>query len=96
MVDTIEHLEEPRRALARVLRVMKPSAVLVVFTPPYDSIAWVTAERAHRVLTRRFADHISPFTTESLAYLLGRHFQECRVGILNAGLTMYGMGSRPL
>lgn len=95
MADTIEHLENPRDALLEVLRLLKPEGVFVVFTPPYDSVAWVLAEKVHHLLTRRAADHISPFTREALTHLLRRHFGEWRVGITNAGLTLYGIATRP-
>ncbi len=91
MVDVVEHLEELRLLVAEVRRVLRPGGVGVVFTPPYDSARWVLAERAHRLLTRRWADHVSPCTEESLRHLLGRHFAEARLGRTNFGLSMYAV-----
>ena len=95
MADTIEHSESPRTIVAEVRRLLAPGGVFVVFTPPYDTLAWLVGERIHRILTHRPADHISPFTRESLVHLLRSNFTEWEVGIVNFGLTMYGIGSSP-
>lgn len=95
MVDTIEHVENPKSAIQQVFRLLTPTGAFVVFTPPYDSVSWVIAEKMHGLITRRPADHISPFTRESLSYLLARGFEEWRIGTLNLGLTMYGIARRP-
>jgi SAM-dependent methyltransferase len=95
LADTIEHVEEPRAAIRQVLRVLRPDGLLVIFTPPYDSMSWVAAEKLHRAITRRRADHIAPFTRESLSHLLDRHFTSWSVGTLNLGLTLYGLASHP-
>lgn len=91
IIDAIEHTESPHTVLGKLHRALKPGGVLVVFTPPYDSHAWIAAEKAHNLLTRRRSDHISPFTRESLSFAVGRLFPEFRVGRVNLGLSMYAV-----
>lgn len=38
MIEVIEHLEQPRRALDHVCRMLKPDGVLLVTTPNFDSL----------------------------------------------------------
>jgi len=91
MVDVIEHMEHPHRVMAEVRRVLRPGGVGVVFTPPYDSIRWLLAERAFRLVTGRDLDHIAPFTAESFTHLVGRHFGDARYGRTNFNLSMYAV-----
>jgi SAM-dependent methyltransferase len=91
IIDAIEHTESPRHILAELHRVLRPGGVLVVFTPPYDSHTWIAAEKIHHVITGRMADHISPFTRESLTYAVGRCFADFRIGRVNLGLSMYAV-----
>lgn len=91
MVDVIEHMEHPRRVMAEVRRVLRPGGIGVIFTPPYDSIRWLLAERAFRAITGRDLDHISPFTAESFRYLVNQHFTAVRFGRTNFNLSMYAV-----
>lgn len=92
MFDTIEHVEHRDEVVTEVGRVLAADGKLIVFTPPYDSISWLLGERFHNTITRRKSDHISPFTRESLTWLLSRHFAEVSVGRTNFGLSMFGVG----
>lgn len=91
IIDALEHTENPKSILDELHRVLAPGGVLVVFTPPYDSHAWIAAEKAHNLITRRRSDHISPFTRESLTHAVGRRFTNFRVGRTNLGLSMYAV-----
>ena len=91
MVDVIEHMEHPRTVVAEIRRVIRPGGVGVIFTPPYDSIRWLLAERAFRAMTGRDLDHISPFTAESFRHLVQQHFTAARFGRTNCNLSMYAV-----
>lgn len=92
MIDTIEHVTSRNQVILEAKRVLKKTGTLLVFTPPYDSIPWLLGEWVFKQVTRRQPDHISPFTGESLTWLLRQHFQECKTGRTNFNLTLYGMG----
>ena len=92
--DVIEHIVEPKRALEEMSRVLRPGGTVIVFTPPYDSMHWNFAEWMHRLITRRPADHISPFTRESLTWWIGRYFVDCRLGRVNWNLSMYAIARK--
>lgn len=94
MIDSIEHVRCRRDTMGEVGRVLRAEGKFVVFTPPYDAFSWWLAERLFRLLTRRATDHISPFTRESLEWLLHEGFTEFTTGRLNLGLTMYGIASK--
>ena len=94
IIDALEHTERPREILAELHRVLRPGGTLVVFTPPYDSLTWVVAEKVHNFVTGRSSDHISPFTRESLAWAMGRRFADFRIGRVNAGLSMYAVATK--
>jgi len=89
MFDSIEHVRSREAILKEVRRVLRPDGTFVVFTPPYDSVIWVAALRLHGLVTRRDADHMSPFTRESLEWFLRRYFTTVRLGSVNLGLTMW-------
>lgn len=91
IIDALEHADSPRHILDELHRALRPGGVLVVFTPPYDSLTWIAAERVHNLVTRRSSDHISPFTRESLAWAMGRRFSDVRIGTVNLGLSMYAV-----
>lgn len=88
-IDAIEHSTDPRLVLAELRRVLRPGGLAIVFTPPYDSVRWILAERFHGLVTGRPADHIAPFTRESLEWAVSRLFDDYRIGRTNANLTMY-------
>jgi 2-polyprenyl-3-methyl-5-hydroxy-6-metoxy-1,4-benzoquinol methylase len=92
--DVIEHVVEPGKVLAEIERVLRPGGAVIVFTPPYDSVRWNLAERLHHLITRRPADHISPFTRESLAWWISRYFVDCRLGRVNWNLSMYAIARK--
>ncbi len=94
MIDSIEHVASRADVFRDVARILKTDGRLLIFTPPYDTASWTLGEKLHRVLTRRQAGHISPFTRESLSWCLDRWFHEWSVRYLNMGLTMCGMGVR--
>ena len=91
IIDALEHTESPRRIIGELHRVLRPKGTLIVFTPPYDSHTWITAEKVHNTITRRRSDHISPFTRESLEYAVSRWFDRYRIGRVNLGLSMYAV-----
>lgn len=95
MIDTIEHVAEPRRALRELQRLLRPGGIAIVFTPPYDSVRWNLAERLHHLITGRPADHISPFTRESLAWAMASCFGHHRLGRVNWSLSMYAIARKP-
>lgn len=93
MIDAIEHTEHPHHVLRELSRVVRPDGRVVVFTPPYDSVRWILAERFHHVVTRRPADHVAPFTRESLNWAMTRTLDDVTVGRVNWNLTMFAIGS---
>jgi SAM-dependent methyltransferase len=95
MIDAIEHTWQPRQVIDELYRVLRPGGLLVVFTPPYDSVRWILAERFHRLITRRPADHVSPFTRESLDWAIGTRFEHFRLGRVNSNLSMYAIARKP-
>ena len=94
MVDSIEHMKYPHTIVKEVVRILKKNGLFVVFTPPYDSVTWVFAEKVHNLLTRSNCDHVTPFIRESLVFLLESYFQTVTVKKLNLGLTMYGIARK--
>lgn len=91
-IDAIEHFSYRHNSLEEMLRVLKPDGLMIHFTPPYDSVTWVIAERVHNLLLNTVSDHVSPFTRESMKYFLSKGCKEIHIGWLNLGLTMYGYG----
>lgn len=97
MVDTLEHVTSREWVFREVERVLKPEGYLVLFKPPYDSPMGKVGELAlWAIKGHADSDHISPFTRESLTWLLARHFYSHEVRKLNFNLTMYGLGHRKL
>lgn len=97
MIDTLEHVESRERVFHEVGRVLKADGEFLAVTPNYASLLWNAAEPVALALSRRKSSgHISPFTAEALEYWLGRHFRSCRIGRLNAGMWLYGIGRSKL
>ncbi len=92
MVDAIEHVRCRRDTLREVTRILRPGGTFLVFTPPYDTFTWWLGERLFRLITRRPTGHVSPFTRESLEWLLNENFLAVSTGYLNLGLTLCGVG----
>jgi ubiquinone/menaquinone biosynthesis C-methylase UbiE len=93
MIDTIEHVRCRLAVINEIRRVLSNQGIVVLFTPPYDSVSWIIGEHLVYFLTRRLhVGHISPFTSESLAWLLKTTFSEITVRRFNVGLTMMGIG----
>lgn len=93
-IDAIEHSTDPRLVLAELRRVLRPGGLAIVFTPPYDSVRWILAERFHGLVTGRPADHIAPFTRESFEWAVSRLFEDYRIGRTNSNLTMYAVARK--
>lgn len=93
MIDTIEHVECRKDTLAEAKRIIKSNGKMIIFTPPYDTLTWLVGEYLHNKITRRNSDHISPFTKESLSWILTSTFNNVKIGRANFGLTMYGIAS---
>lgn len=96
MIDTIEHVASRQGVMYQVKRILKNQGILIIFTPPYDSITWIIGEYLHGKITRRAADHISPFTQESLLWLLKQNFKNQTIGRFNFGLSMFGIASEKI
>ncbi len=93
MIDTIEHVTCRRETMAEVSRILADGGTFIVFTPPYDTVMWTLGEKFHTLVTRRSTyDHISPFTRESLSWLLEGNFASFELGLTNYGLTLWGVG----
>ncbi len=92
MIDSIEHVASRHAVLSEVFRILKVDGTFIVFTPPYDTLLWLLGEKMHRLLTKRMAGHISPFTMESLSWSLDQWFNSRHVRYLNMGLTLCGIG----
>lgn len=93
MIDVIEHVRSRLAMIKEIRRILKKKGVVVLFTPPYDSVCWILGEHLVYFLTGRLhVGHISPFTSESLAWLLRTEFNEVTITRLNWGLTMMGIG----
>lgn len=88
MADSIEHMKAVDITVSEIARILGEDGVLIIFTPPYDSVFWVLAEKMHRWLTRRWAGHTSPMTREALYLLLDRHFEQFNISWFNFGLSM--------
>lgn len=87
-IDAIEHFSYRHHSIEEIARVLKKDGLCIHFTPPYDSISWVLAEKIHNLFLHTQSDHVSPFTKESMAYLLQKHFYDIKIKYLNMGMTM--------
>jgi 2-polyprenyl-3-methyl-5-hydroxy-6-metoxy-1,4-benzoquinol methylase len=68
MLEVIEHLWEPRRALTAAHAVLRPSGLLVLTTPNYDALSRLILGTEWAVISPR--EHLYYFTTKTLDRLL--------------------------
>lgn len=93
VIDAIEHVRSRLGIMNEIKRILTEEGMVVLFTPPYDSVTWILGEHVVYCLTGKLhVGHISPFTCESLAWLLKTNFQSICVQRLNFGLTLMGSG----
>lgn len=91
-IDTMEHVYSRAEVLKEVKRVLKDDGYFAVFTPAYDSLTWVSAEKVAHLITRRDAGHISPFISESLQFLMKQNFRKIEdFRRINMGLGLYAL-----
>lgn len=88
MIDVIEHVRDPSKLLKEINRIVKKGGKIIIFTPSYDSIRWLLAEKIHHLFIRKASDHISPFTKESLTFLLEENFKQFKIKRINFNLTL--------
>ncbi|MEI8349031.1 MAG: methyltransferase domain-containing protein [Candidatus Omnitrophota bacterium] len=94
LVDSIEHVQNRDLLFDELKRILKPQGLLIIFTPPYDSLRWIFAEKIHFALLRNPAGHASPYTEESLRYFLSKGFEQIDIRRLNFNLTMCAMARK--
>jgi SAM-dependent methyltransferase len=90
-VDVIEHIANPREFIRELKRLVAPGGRIIIFTPRYDSVKWILAERFHHLVTKSPSDHLSPFTKESLERLIGSNFQRFRIGTTNFNMSLFAI-----
>src|SRR3989344_5776365 len=88
MIDSIEHIDNVDYICKEIKRVLKKQGTVIIFTPPYDSVTWILAERFHNWITKSPSDHIRPFTIESMSYIIGKYFKTYTLFKKNMGLTL--------
>lgn len=71
MFDVIEHLPQPREALALCYRYLKPGGIIVITTGDFASMAARWAGAKWRLMTP--PQHLWYFTRESLRRMSGQH-----------------------
>jgi SAM-dependent methyltransferase len=83
----IEHLDDPRRELSEINRVLKPDGHLVIETPRYDSLMFKLLGRRERSVSCN--GHIYFFTTDSLRRLYeAAGFKQVDLGYVGRSLTV--------
>lgn len=70
MLDVIEHLEDPDRALHAVREVLRPGGLLVITTGDWASLVSRVTRSAWRLMTP--PQHLFFFSKQTLAQMLGR------------------------
>lgn len=71
MYHVIEHLEDPVSAIVEVHRILKPSGILLLGTPDFDSGCARRFKQNYRLL--KDPTHVSLFTNESMHRFLRDH-----------------------
>jgi 2-polyprenyl-3-methyl-5-hydroxy-6-metoxy-1,4-benzoquinol methylase len=95
MLHMIEHLDDPASTLEVVWRLLKPSGVIVVETPMFDSLMFKLLRRRERSLSCN--GHIFFYTVDTLSQLLARIGFEViawrKMGrTLSAGRLLWNLG----
>ncbi|HZR81713.1 MAG TPA: bifunctional glycosyltransferase/class I SAM-dependent methyltransferase [Candidatus Binatia bacterium] len=67
--DCLEHLPDPRAALARARDVLRAGGVLILTTP--NTRSWLARLQGRRWLSLKFPEHVVLFSRDSLARALG-------------------------
>lgn len=93
-IDAIEHIQYRHNFLKEAYRVLKKEGRIIIFTPPYDSMVWILAEKIHNWVLQTHSDHVSPFTQESMYMLLSTYFSNVNIIKTNFSLTMIGVGEK--
>jgi len=85
MLHVIEHIEDPAAELKVIHRVLKPTGILVIETPRFDTIWFKLLRGRERSI---IPEHIFLFTTESLKKLLvNSGFEICRIDYVGRTLS---------
>ncbi len=78
LLDTIEHLKRPEKALEELARVLKPRGRILVCTINYDNLFWLLLENTwHRLFggnCKTYSSEMHP--TRYTARLLAKHCQK--------------------
>lgn len=93
-IDAIEHIQHRNQFFRESYRILKNGGKFIAFTPPYDSLLWIFAEKVHNILLQTKSDHISPFTKESMNAFLEQYFTNRDIKKMNLGLTMVAYGEK--
>jgi SAM-dependent methyltransferase len=84
MIDVIEHLKKPKKAISECARVLKKDGTLILQTPNYpikriyDLVEWLRPN-GFRKDWRDDPTHFSPFTYGKLSSLLKNKFDHVRI-----------------
>jgi 2-polyprenyl-3-methyl-5-hydroxy-6-metoxy-1,4-benzoquinol methylase len=70
MIEVVEHLSQPAHFLKRAEEVLKPGGLLYLTTPNFESLSRRALGERWRVIN---PEHLSYFSTRSLAALVQRH-----------------------
>lgn len=86
MLHVIEHLDDPCSELEEIYRILKPSGMLVVETPRFDTIWFKLLRKRERSV---IPGHLFFFTTNSLKMLLNKvGFEVHKIDYVGRTLTL--------